>query len=203
VICGVWRVTVLVIALVLICQPAAAQSSEISGVLGFTSSVELARQAPELSDLRIPGGFTFSIGGTRFLTPHWGAEVSWTQQASSLEVGTQAGSAELYKMTLAQIQANVVYQFGEAEARLRPFAFGGAGATLFSAHDLESDTKAAFGFGAGVKYFRWRTVGVRGQFRYKPTWLNDDSEGSFCAPFGFCQSWLQQVDIGIGAIVRF
>jgi hypothetical protein len=130
-------------------------------------------------------------------------EGTFSQQSTSLEVGTAAGTADLYAMRLARIEASVVYQFGDGSAQLRPFAFAGAGTTLFSAHDLESEAKAAFSLGAGVKYFRWKTVGLRGQFKYKPTWLNGDPDGSFCPPFGFCQSRLQQVEITAGAIIRF
>jgi outer membrane protein W len=183
--------------------PASAQSWEMSGLVGFTPSAGLDRRAPELDELNIRSGWTWGTQFTGFFTPQWGAEVTWTQQASALEIGTSAGAADLYSMTLTQLQADIVYQFGDAAARLRPFVFGGAGATFFSARDLESETKAAFGFGAGIKYFRWTSVGFRGQFRYKPTWLNDDPEGDFCDPFGFCQGWLHQADIAGGVIIRF
>ena len=83
-----------------------------------------------------------------------------------------------------------MYQFGADAARLRPFVFGGAGATFFSARDLETPPRPSFGIGGGVKYFPWQTVGLRGQFRYKPTWLNDDPDAAMCEPFGFCQAWL-------------
>ena len=77
-------------------------------------------------------------------------------------------------MTVRQLQGNVLYHFGDADARLRLFVFGGLGATFFSADDLESETKFSFGLGGGVKYFRWDAIGVRAHFRYKPTMLNDE-----------------------------
>ena len=95
-----------------------------------------------------------------------------------------------------------MYQFGADGERLRPFVFGGAGATFLSAGDLESATKASFGLGGGVKYFPWASVGLRGQIRYKPTWLNDDAEG-VCEPFGFCQAWLQPIELGVAVVIRF
>ncbi len=170
---------------------------------GFTPTVALDRQAPELTEVNIPGGLSWSVQGARFFTAQWGVEGTFSQQRTSLEIGTAAGADDLYTMTLARIEASVVYQFGDGSARLRPFVFGSAGTTLFSARDLESEAKPAFSLGAGVKYFRWKTVGLRGQFNYKPTWLNDDPDGTFCAPFGFCQSRLQQVEITAGGIIRF
>ncbi len=126
-----------------------------------------------------------------------------TQQGSALEADTPAGPADFYRISIAQLHANVVYQFGAADARLRPFVFGGAGATFFDARDLDSASKASFGIGGGVKYFPWANVGLRGQFRYKPIWLNDDPESDLCAPFGFCQSWLKPIDVSAGVTIRF
>lgn len=81
--------------------------------------------------------------------------------------------------------------------------FGGGGATFFAARDLESATKASFGVGGGIKYFPWKTIGVRGQVGYKPTWLNDDPEADLCEPFGFCQGDLRPVEISAGISIRF
>ncbi len=178
-----------------------AQSWEASGFAGFTPSVGL-EPAPELTEVNIRGGFTWGVQGARFFTPRWGAEVVWMQQASALEVGTSAGTADLFSITLAQLHANLVYQFGADGERLRPFVFGGAGATFLSADDLETATKASFGLGGGLKYFPWATVGVRGQIRYKPTWLDDDVEG-VCDPLGFCQAWLQPIELGVAVVIRF
>ena len=185
------------------CAPAWAQSWEVSGLVGYTPSAGLDNQAPELSQLDIAGGFTWGIQGARPFTPRWAAEVLWTHQSSALEVGTDAGSADLFTMTIAQLHGDVVYHLGSPDARLRPFVFGGLGATFFSADDLESETKFSFGFGAGIKYFRWDSIGVRAHFRYKPTMLNDEDAADFCDPFGFCQGTLQQVEFAGGAVIRF
>lgn len=180
-----------------------AQSWEVSGFGGFTPAVELERHAPELTDLSVRGGFTWGIQGARFFTPQWGAEVELTHQASALETGTPAGAVDLYKIAMAQFQANVVYQFGGDTARLRPFLFGGAGTTFMSARDLESAAKAAFGFGGGIKYFLSPSVGLRGQIRYKAIFLNDDPEADFCEPFGFCRQWLAPIEVAAGVTIRF
>jgi len=182
---------------------ASAQSWEMSGVAGFTPAVELEQRAPELTDLSVRGGFTWAVQVARFMTARWGMEVAFTQRDSALEAGTPAGTADLYRIRLAQLQANVVYQFGADDARLRPFLFGGAGATFFAARDLESAAKPAFGFGGGLKYFLRPSIGVRGQIRYKATWLNDDPDDNFCDPFGFCEQWLQPLEVAAGVIIRF
>ena len=198
------RHAVIAFALASIAVPASAQTSmELGGFGGYTPSVTLDEHAAVLTDLKLRGEFTWGIQGTRFFTPNWGAEIVFTQQASALETVTDAGAADLYRIGIAQLHANLVYQFGVDQARLRPFVFGGAGATFFSARDLESSTKASFGFGGGVKYFPWQTVGLRGQLRYKPTWLNDDPDAAICDPFGFCQGWLMPIELTAGVSIRF
>ena len=106
-------------------------------------------------------------------------------------------------MTMRQLHCDAIDHFGSAARRLRPFVFGGLGATFFSADDLEPETKFSFGLGGGVKYFRWDSIGVRAHFRYKPTMLNDDDAADFCDPFGFCQGVLSQLERAGGVTVRF
>ena len=197
--------TVVAAAVALLGAPlqARAQSWEVSGLAAFTPSAGLSNQASELSELSIASGFTWGILGARLFGPRWGAEVLWTQQPSALTVETDAGSADLFTMTIGQLHGDVVYHLGSAGARLRPFVFGGIGATFFSADELDSETKLSFGLGAGVKYFRWNAVGLRAHFRYKPTMMSDEDAADFCDPFGFCQGTLHQVEFMGGAVVRF
>ena len=191
------------VAVLLAPSAARAQSWEASGVFGFTPSVALDERASELSDVDIRGGFTWGLQGARFFTPRLGAEVLWTQQDSALEIGNADGKADLFTMTVRQLEGNVVYRLGRAGAKWEPFVFGGLGATFFGADTVESETKFSLDVGGGVKYFPWRSIGARAHVRYKPTFLNDTSSGRFCDPFGFCQAVLQQMDFSAGVVVRF
>jgi opacity protein-like surface antigen len=96
-----------------------------------------------------------------------------------------------------------VYQFGRADAVWQPFVFAGGGATLFSAHDIPSESKFAYDIGGGIKYMKWKNVGMRAQFRYKPTQMNDKSAGDFCDAFGYCLQTLRQLDVLAGMVLRF
>ena len=191
-----------VLTLLLTDSPVRAQSWEASGLVGFTPSASIDQQANELEDLDIRSAFTWGFQGARFFGSSWGTEVLWMQQSTALELGTADGKADLFTMTVRTLDGNIVYQPGRADARWRPFLFGGVGATFFSADTVESDTKLSFDVGGGVKFFPWQSVGARAQFRYKPTFLNDSNE-DFCVPFGFCQSVLQQVEFAGGVTVRF
>jgi outer membrane protein W len=189
---------------VLIAPPQArAQSWEASGLFGFTPSAAIDERASELSDADIRGEITWGLQGARFFTSSLGAEVLWTQQSSALEVGTTDGKADLFTMTVRQLHGNVVYRLGRAGAKWQPFVFGGLGATFLTSDTVESETKFSLDVGGGVKFFLSRLVGARAHVRYKPTFLNDSSSGTFCDPFGFCQGVLQQIEFTAAAVVRF
>jgi hypothetical protein len=127
----------------------------------------------------------------------------WTQQKSALEGGTpSSGAFDFFTMTVRQLQGNVRYEFGAGNAALRPFVFGGLGATFFSATDLQSETKLSFDYGAGLNYFAWRNIGIRAR-PFQPTSLNDKSAGDVCDPSGFCQSWPLNSRVRSGSVVRF
>jgi outer membrane protein W len=194
---------VVTVALLTAPLPAHAQSWEVSGLAAYTPSVDLERQAPELRDLAIRGGFTWGLQASRMLTSAWAIETLWMQQATALEAGTSAGTADVFEMTVDQVQGQVVYHLASPDSRLRPFLFAGLGATFLRADHLESETKLSFGLGGGIKYFAWRNIGIRSHFRYKPTMLDDEDAGRFCDPFGFCQRTLNQIEVAGGVIVRF
>jgi outer membrane protein W len=190
--------------LLLLGQQAHAQSWQASAFAGYTPAVDIERRAPELSQLDVRESFTWGLQLARLFTTRWGAEVLWTQQQSALEGQTASSEAfDFFTMRVRHLHGNVLYEFGAGDAKMRPFVFGGIGATFFSAADLQSETKLSFDYGGGLKYFAWRGIGLRAHLRFKPTALNDKSAGDVCDPFGFCQSWLSQIEFAAGAVVRF
>lgn len=198
------RALVVALGLLFACQRAEAQSWQASAFAGYTSAVDIDRRAPDLNQLDVRDSFTWGLQAARLFTTHWGAEVLWTQQKSALEGGTaSSGAFDFFTMTVRQLQGNVLYEFRAGEAKVRPFVFGGIGATFFSAADLQSETKLSLDYGGGLNYFVWRGIGMRAHARFKPTALHDQSAGDVCDPFGFCQSWLSQIEFAVGAAVRF
>jgi hypothetical protein len=194
------------LVLVLSATSAQAQSTtwELSALAGYVFPVELERQADEVDTTRIGGGVTWSFQAARFFTQNLAAEVSWTDQPSSayqVEVG--GVTSEFFAMSIGHLDGSVVYEFGAADARLRPFVFGGLGATFFRARDIPMETKLSAGLGGGAKLFPWPNIGLRGQIRYRPIWMNDEDSLTFCDPFGFCQSTLRQFEFAGGVTFRF
>jgi len=193
--------------LLVLSVPAAAQSFEMGGLIGFTPSASLDRHAAQLEGTSIDGGVMFGIDGAALLSRHWGIEGEWAQQFSAFSFETRQQTAEtsvrLYGITIAHLHAHAVYRFGDAAAKVRPFLFGGGGATFFSAHDLETETKMSLGFGGGLLYAVSQAIAVEGRVGYRPIMMNDTSAGDFCDAFGYCQSTLQQFDFLGGVRIRF
>jgi opacity protein-like surface antigen len=190
-----------IVALVAI--PAAAQSTELGMMAGFTPEASLDRHAPELEGASIDGGVTFSISGARFFNEHWGVGAEWGQQFSGFVIETADADTTLYDIGIGHLLGYAIYRFGDTAAKVRPFAFGGAGVKFLWARDLESETKLSFGLGGGLSYFVSRNLAVEGRVTYKPTMMSDSDAGDFCDPFGFCQSTLQQFEFAAGVRFRF
>jgi hypothetical protein len=108
----------------------------------------------------------------------------------------------MFDVTIDQLQGSLVYQFGGAESRIRPFVTAGAGASIFRSTDINTETKLALNVGAGLKWLPSKRLGARLQAKYTPTSLNDKGS-AFCDPFGFCQDWLHQFELMGGVVVRF
>jgi outer membrane protein W len=183
-------------------SPAFAQSLEVTPLVSYTTPAAIDKKAPGILDLTINRSFTWGAEATYFVSPRVGLEVLWTYQSSGLSMTTVSGTAELFSMNAHQFHGNVVYQFGEATTRVRPFLFFGLGATSFSAEALERETKASWTLGGGLKWFLQPHIGIKMQGRYKPTELRDSS-ASVCDPFGFCQETLQPFELAAGVVFRF
>ena len=185
-------------------SPAAAQSIEITPLLplGYTTHSTIDHKAPGVQDLEASGGLTWGGQVAYFRSDRIGVEVLWAQQETNVTMTTSTGSARLFDMTVGQLHGNVVYQLLRADVQLRPFVFGGLGATFFRASGLNSETKLSWTVGGGVKWFPIPRVGARVHVRYNPVRLNDASS-SVCDPFGFCQEALQRVEFAGGLVLRF
>jgi hypothetical protein len=192
----------LTLGTVLSAAPAAAQSFEATALVGYTTPGSLEHDARTVEDLKLAGSVSWGASFGFFLSPRLEVEASWSRLDSGIVLSTAEASQEMFDLTLDHIHGNVVYHLGEADSRIRPFLTGGAGAAIFGATDLESETKLSLHIGAGVKWQLWDRVGAQLQGKYVPTYLNDQ-DSDFCDPFGFCQSWLQQFELTGGVVFRF
>lgn len=194
---------ILLFALTMLVAPGVqAQGTEISLLGGLTSSAAIEKKAAEFTELKLKGSLTLAGAVTHFFSPHAGAEISFAQQQSALSLTTATAEADLFDVHIGQLQGSLVYQFGVDGARVRPFLFGGLGATFLSSAYLDSETKLSWSAGAGLRWLPGKTTGLRLHARYNPTRLND-ANSDYCDPFGFCQDSLKQFEIMAGLVLRF
>jgi opacity protein-like surface antigen len=182
--------------------PAFSQGLELAVFGGYTTPGGLEHDARTVEDLRLQGSFTWGASVGYLFSPRLGVEASWARQESGLELTSGGVSAQMFDVTVDQMQGSIVYLLGGTDAHVRPFLSAGVGAAIFGATDIASETKLTFNFGAGLKWLPSSRLGVRLSARYTPTYLNDDSS-DFCDPFGFCQGWLHQVELTGGLVFRF
>jgi Outer membrane protein beta-barrel domain len=185
-------------------SPASAQGFEAILVAGYTTEGGLEPRAAGISDLGLEDNFSWGASAGYFFSPRFGVEASWTRQQSGLEIGTAAGSARMFDVDIDQFHGSFVWRLGAPGARLRPFFAAGIGASLFSAPELQSETKLSLSLASGLRWMPMPTgrVGARLQVRYAPSHLAD-AESDFCDPFGFCQDWLHQLQLTGGVVVGF
>jgi hypothetical protein len=117
-------------------------------------------------------------------------------------LSTAQASQEMFDVTVNHIHGSVLYHLGEADSRIRPFLTAEAGTAIFSATDIDTETKLSLNTGAGLKWQPVQRLGARVQGKYLPSYLNGQSS-DFCDPFGFCQSWLHQFELSGGVVFRF
>jgi outer membrane protein W len=192
----------LTFAAVLSAAPAFSQGFEATALVGYTTPGSLEHDARTVEDLKLAGSFTWGASLGFFLTPRLAVEGSWTRVGTDVVLSTAQASQEMFDVTVDQIHGSVLYHFGQADSRIRPFLTAGAGAAIFSATDLDTEAKLSLNLGAGLKWQLFDRVGARVQGKYLPSYLN--GQGSdFCDPFGFCQSWLHQFELSGGVVFRF
>ena len=156
---------------------------EISGTAGWTFSDGVGGETA----VSVPGVGVFdSIGpkdafswGARLgfnVTPNVEVGFLFNQQKTKYELGGTT-TFDLGDVSVYNYHGYLAYNFGEADAAVRPYVLGGLGATQFgkisvtaggSTHDLGGETQFSTTWAAGVKLFPGRTFGIRLEGRWTP-----------------------------------
>jgi opacity protein-like surface antigen len=71
---------------------------------------------------------------------------------------------------------------------VRPYIFGGVGATQYSPGDvmgvgIDGNTKFSSTWGGGVKFFASEHFGINLMARWTPTYIKSDPGGIWCNPY--------------------
>jgi len=222
------KLILMVFMFLLCCSPALlAQENkvEVTPFLGYTFS-----EGVGTTDLDIGGsiydridptsGFSYGVSVGFFATENVELEFTWAQQDSTIQgKGRGVSSAEFADLTINNYHFNVVYNMGDEEEVLRPFIFGGLGATNYSpgnllldppggsTNQIDGDTRFSSNWGGGVKVFPGEHIGFRIAGTWTPTYIKSDPGGYWCGWYG---CWLvgdakysHQFEFSGGVVVRF
>jgi Outer membrane protein beta-barrel domain len=203
--------------------PAFAQARADVGVwAGFTLSDGVSGNAFLAGDGNIydrvdpkdGGSWGFNVG---FLIGD-GAEVGFLfgHEFSTLQI-SGTNDLELGDLSIKNYHGYFAYNFGESDAPLRPFVFGGLGATSFGSVDfqtinrsgtIEGESQFSTTWGAGVKFLANGRFGGRFHLRITPTYIKTDSVGWWCDPYWGCYlvgdaQYSNQIEFAGGIVARF
>lgn len=199
--------------LLLTSASAFAQNIEVTGYVGgqITGGVDLSTTIFDRVEVDNSVNYGLSVG--YLLGENYGVEFQWnhSQADTRLEPRSGGSSVRLFSLNQNQYMGNLLFHFTEREAKLRPFVFFGLGASDLSPDrdNVDGITRFAFAVGGGAKYNISKHFGLRGQFRYAPTYLTTTNEGFWCDPFwGGCWTvgddrYLHSYDITGGVTFRF
>ena len=216
------RLTWMVALTVLAGSAAWAQDArvEISGTAGWTFSdgVSGTPEDSELADYsRIDPKDAFSWGARiGFLTTeNWEVGALFSLQSTTLELGGTS-ALEVGDLSIYNYHGYFAYNFGDADAPVRPYLLGGLGATQFGSlktsvgaqREIDGSTKFSTTWAAGLKLFPSPNFGIRLEARWTPTYIKSDAVGWWCDPYWGCYTvgdaqYANQYELGGGITLRF
>jgi opacity protein-like surface antigen len=213
---------------VLAVAPAAAQRVETSASIGYSWSEGISGddrlvngQIYNEGGLDSGTSWNFTIGG--FVTERVQLEFLYGRQSSLFNVSGPNARRDIADLNIDHYMGNVVYNWGEASSRMRPYILFGMGATNYGFGDLidadpvvnplaptniESKTKFSTTWGGGVKYYFSPNVGAKVGARWTPTFINSTDEGVWCDYWYGCwviqdMQYSHQFETSVGITVRF
>jgi len=178
-----------------------AQKVEASVLLGWTFSDGVTGDGVLAGDgniydaVDVKDSFSWGLGVGFNATENVEVGFLFGQQLSKLAVEGTA-THELGDLTVSTYHPYFAYNFGETDAKVRPYVLFGLGATHYSSVDFttpggltgttSSETQFSTTIGGGVKAFPSPKVGVRVGVQWTPTYIKSDAAGWWCDPYWGC-----------------
>ena len=173
---------------------------EISGNVGWTVSDGVQGDGVRALDgniydtIDIKDAFSWGFGVGFNATDNAEVGFLFNQQMSTLAV-TGTNEVEIGDISVNNYHPYFAYNFGEADAKVRPFVLFGLGATHYGSVPFtrpgfsgETDTATKFSttWAGGVKFFASPNVGIRVAAQWTPTYITTEGEGWWCDPYWGC-----------------
>ncbi len=193
--------------------PAQDARVELSGTTGWTFSDGVNVGTIDESPIQVGPTDAFS----------WGARIGFNVSATT-EIGvlfaSQSTDLEATGILNRTIPQNVynyhgyfAYNFGAADATVRPYFLGGLGATQYGSLDtalgsIGGETQFSTTWALGLKMFPSPKFGIRLESRWTPTFIKTDPDGYWCDPYWGCYTVgdaevSNQFELSGGIVIRF
>ncbi len=183
--------------LVIFASPARAQQYkveiEVFGDYTFSEGVPVNLEIFEglgVDQITPVSGGSYGVRVGVYASEHTQFGFQFAQQFSELELraGSAIGKRSVTDMTVNNYHGVFTYNWGFQDDAVRPFMFGGLGATQYSPSDVMSfsiDSKTRFSttWGGGVKFYASDNVGINVTARWTPTYINSSPGGIYCSPY--------------------
>lgn len=215
-------IVLFVLAAVIQWAPAQEKKIELIPYFGYATSSGFTVQETEIEDgvianrLTPKSGLSYGFTLNYFTSERLSFGFNFGEQRSQLEAGLLSGGKEtITDMKVDNYHGLITYNFGEEDEQVRPFVFGGLGATQFRFSPVEgtsvdSNTRFSTTWGGGVKVFLTESIGISGRLRWTPTHIRSDSGGVWCSPGYPWSCWVlsnsyytHQAEFTAGVVFRF
>lgn len=189
------------------------QNVEVTGYAGYQFNGGLDLSTSLFRRIEVENSTNYGLSAGYLVGEHYGVEFQWNHTKADTFAQPAGGGSDIKVFALNQDQymGNFLFHFTDREAKLRPFAFFGLGASHLAPDrsGVNSTTRFAFSLGGGAKYNISKHFGVRGQAKWSPTYITTTDGGYWCDPFwGGCwvvgnDHYLHEFDISGGITFRF
>ena len=187
---------------------------ELSGTAGWTFSDGVNVGTLDNAPIRVDPKDAFSWGARIGfnVTPNFEVGGLFNLQSTDLEATGVVNRAIPQKVY--NYHGYIAYNFGDSDAKVRPYFLGGLGATQYGSLDTDAgsiggETQFSSTWAAGLKLFPGSgNFGIRLEARWTPTYIKSDPEGYWCDPYWGCYTvgeaeFSNQFELSGGIILRF
>jgi hypothetical protein len=175
---------------------------EIGVVAGWTLSDGVTTDSPVqggdgvfYNSIEPDDAFSYSLNVGFFVNPNFEIGGLFSQQKSKMLIGGVA-VRELGDWSVNNYHGYFAYNTGDFDSKARFYILGGLGATQYgglsftavngSTREIGGETLFSTTWGAGVKLYPGKNVGLKLGMRWTPTYIKSDAEGWWCDPYWGC-----------------
>jgi Outer membrane protein beta-barrel domain len=221
------RIAIVTICSTLVAVPVWAQRTEGSVSIGYGVNDGISSESRFLfggfyDTAGIDDGTSYNLTLGVYATREIEFEFLFARQDADLSADGPDGTLALNRTAVYNYMGNVVYNWGDEDSVLRPFVFGGLGATHYSFGEFlfpqplqarrfridDSETRFSSSIGGGLKFYFTRYVGAKVAVRVTPTYVTSTPGGVWCDPYYGCwpitdDHYSTQFDTSVGVTFRF